>query len=245
MRSCQAAMMLSPQPQTNSLRGWKQTLMLLWHDTWSMFRELLQNFVKLLKRDTTHLLKRAVSTNMCLILCESDSVSTIGTQDFDVGRKMFLRNKSQASGLSSHYQRHVSMSSTTFSRIGSTWLIAEDVRCSSTTRPSTPILTSSPFTFMRPSAICLIKLWKKDQGWVVQDFWQCLLKKTEYARKLILTIRAIMISQQVDLLAGDFNGVAWRSSTKLLRTALCQRRRALLWGLISIRNNWADVCGAP
>ena len=30
------------------------------------------------------------------------------------------------------------------------------------------------------------------------------------AKKLILTLRAIMISQEVDLVAGDFNGTAWR-----------------------------------
>ena len=91
----------------------------------------------------------------------------------------------------------------------------------------------------------LDQIMEKRPGVGCARYWQYLFKKTEYARKLILTIRAIMISQQVDLLAGDFNGVACRSSTKLLRTALCQRRRALLWGPISIRNNWADVCGAP
>ena len=34
------------------------------------------------------------------------------------------------------------------------------------------------------------------------------------AKKLILTIRAIMISQQVDLVAGDFNGTAWRRRSR-------------------------------
>ena len=35
-------------------------------------------------------------------------------------------------------------------------------------------------------------------------------KKKGIAKKLILTIRAIMISQKVDLVAGDFNGTAWQ-----------------------------------
>ena len=35
-------------------------------------------------------------------------------------------------------------------------------------------------------------------------------KKKGFAKKLILTIRAIMISQQDDLVAGAFNGTAWR-----------------------------------
>ena len=34
-------------------------------------------------------------------------------------------------------------------------------------------------------------------------------KKTGFAKKLILTIRAIMIGQHIDLVAGDFNGTAW------------------------------------
>ena len=35
-------------------------------------------------------------------------------------------------------------------------------------------------------------------------------KKKGIAKNLILTLRAIMISQEVDLVAGDFNGTAWR-----------------------------------
>ena len=39
-------------------------------------------------------------------------------------------------------------------------------------------------------------------------------KKKGIAKKLILTIRAIMIGQQIDLVAGDFNGTAWRCSSR-------------------------------
>ena len=40
-------------------------------------------------------------------------------------------------------------------------------------------------------------------------------EKTEYCKnKLILTIRAIMIGQQIDVVAGDFNGTAWRCSNR-------------------------------
>ena len=39
-------------------------------------------------------------------------------------------------------------------------------------------------------------------------------KKRGIAKKLILAIRAIMTSQQVDLVAGDFNGTAWRSTSE-------------------------------
>ena len=39
-------------------------------------------------------------------------------------------------------------------------------------------------------------------------------KKRSIAKKLILTIRAIMIGQQIDMVAGDFNGTAWRCSNR-------------------------------
>ena len=39
-------------------------------------------------------------------------------------------------------------------------------------------------------------------------------KKLGIAKKLILTIRAIMIGQQIDVVTGDFNGTAWRCSKR-------------------------------
>ena len=39
-------------------------------------------------------------------------------------------------------------------------------------------------------------------------------KKKGIAKKFILAIRAIMISQQVDVVAGDFNGTAWRCRSR-------------------------------
>ena len=47
-------------------------------------------------------------------LCKSDSASTTGIQDLDAGRKMPLRSKSQASGMSSRYKKHLMMSIMTF-----------------------------------------------------------------------------------------------------------------------------------
>ena len=78
-------------------------------------------------------------------------------------------------------------------------------------------------------------------------------KKKGIAKKLILTLRAIMISQDVDLVAGDFNGTAWRHHGK---DNLCTVDEAFmdsilptppgptpLRGIGSIPKNWADVCG--
>ena len=39
-------------------------------------------------------------------------------------------------------------------------------------------------------------------------------KKKGIAKKSIQTIRAIMISQEVDLVAGDFKGTAWRCRSR-------------------------------
>ena len=78
-------------------------------------------------------------------------------------------------------------------------------------------------------------------------------KKRGIAKKLILTIRAIMIGQQVDVVAGDFNGTAWRCSNRdnisTIDEAFADCASAMppgptpLWGPGSIPNNWADVCG--
>ena len=78
-------------------------------------------------------------------------------------------------------------------------------------------------------------------------------KKKGIAKKLILTLRAIMISQEGDLVAGDFNGTAWRCRT---RNNLSTIEEAFtdcvlptppgpppLLGPGSIPDNWADVCG--
>ena len=78
-------------------------------------------------------------------------------------------------------------------------------------------------------------------------------KKKGIAEKLILTLRAIMISQEVDLVAGDFNGTAWRHRGKdNLSTIdeaftdcalLTPTGSSPLWGPGSIPDKWAHVCG--
>ena len=78
-------------------------------------------------------------------------------------------------------------------------------------------------------------------------------KKKGIAKKLILTLLAIMISQEVDQVAGDFNGTAWRCSNRSNISTLDEAFAdcALptppgptpLWGAESIPHNWADVCG--
>ena len=62
-----------------------------------------------------------------------------------------------------------------------------------------------------------------------------------------------MISQDIDLVAGDFNGAAWRCRSRGNLSTIDEAFAdcALptppgptpLWGPGSIPNNWADVCG--
>ena len=78
-------------------------------------------------------------------------------------------------------------------------------------------------------------------------------KKKGIAKKLILTLRAIMLSQEVDLVAGDFNGTAWRHRGKDNLSTIDEAFMdsilptppgpTLLWGPGSIPDIWADVCG--
>ena len=116
-----------------------------------------------------------------------------------------------------------------------------------------------------------------EQGWVMQGVLSCAsfrrpplsgqetftvlslrisniyAKKRGTAKKLILTIRAIMIGQQIDVVAGDFNGTAWRCSNRDNISTIDEAFAdcALptppgptpLWRPGSIPNNWADGCG--
>ena len=82
---------------------------------------------------------------------------------------------------------------------------------------------------------------------------QYLPKKTGIAKKVILAVRAIMIGQHVDLVAGDFNGTAWRCSNRDNISTVDEAFAdcalptpagpTTLWGPGSIPNNWDDVCG--
>ena len=80
-------------------------------------------------------------------------------------------------------------------------------------------------------------------------------KKRGIATKLILASRTVMISLQVDLVACDFNGAAWRSTSKYnssrstIEEAFSDCNLPTppgspsLWGPGSISDLWTDVCG--
>ena len=77
-------------------------------------------------------------------------------------------------------------------------------------------------------------------------------KKKGIAKTLILTLRAVLISQEVDLDAGDFNGITWRNRGKDNFSTIDETfmdsilptppGTTPLWGPGSIPDSWADVC---
>ena len=110
---------------------------------------------------------------------------------------------------------------TTFSQVASTRLIMQAVRFSK---------MSSPSTSMTQEETCLIKSWKENRDWSCKVFFHvphfvhhqsavrsslpccppCIsATSTPRGKALILTLRAV-ISQEVDLVAEDFNGTAWQ-----------------------------------
>ena len=78
-------------------------------------------------------------------------------------------------------------------------------------------------------------------------------KKRGIGKKLILTIREVMLDEKVDLLAGDFNGAAWRCDNRkkisIIEEAFADCALPMpsgpppLWGPGSTPGKWADVSG--
>ena len=78
------------------------------------------------------------------------------------------------------------------------------------------------------------------------------IKKKGIAGKLNLTLRAIMIFQEVDLVAGDFNVSSWRCRSRNNLSTIDEAFTDStlpttpgpppLWGSGSIPDMWADVC---
>ena len=151
------------------------------------------------------------------------------------------------------------------------------MRSSSTRTPSTPTSMSSPSTSMTPGESCTIILSKENMAGFYKVLCHVLPfgraaasgqtvftvlslhinnvhgKKRGIAKKIIQAVCSLMISQDIDLVAGDFNGAAWRcrSRDNISTTDEVFSDCALptppgpspFWGPRSIPNNWADVCG--
>ena len=136
------------------------------------------------------------------------------------------------------------MSIMTFLQVDSTWPSTQAARFSSIRILS--ILTRASF---RRSAVSGQRYFTV----LSQHIRNIYAKKKGMAKKLILTLRDIMISQEVDLVASDFNGTAWlcrsRDNLRAIDEAFTDCAlstppgRTPLWRPGSIPDNWADVCG--
>ena len=185
------------------------------------FERPSQNIVKYLLEGTTHLLKNISSTAACQTAhpFRRGRASTTGIQDLDVEKRVLSGNELQENGILSPFRRRLSISTTSSSRTGSTFF--PDVKVKSIylhdTRRELPD-----------------KIMEGDSGWVSQGVLSrasfrrqplsdqktltdlslhinnVYAKKRDIGKKLILTIRAVTLEENVDLDAGDFNGAAWR-----------------------------------
>ena len=81
-------------------------------------------------------------------------------------------------------------------------------------------------------------------------------KKRGIGKKLLLTVRTVLLQEYVDLVAGDFNGAAWRRPsgndrrlTSIIEEAFANTDLPMppgstpWWGPGSVPGEWADVCG--
>ena len=78
-------------------------------------------------------------------------------------------------------------------------------------------------------------------------------KKRGIGKKMILTIRALMLEDHADVVAGDFKGAAWRrdssNSISIIEEAFADCALPMppgsppLWGPEAVPGMWADVCG--
>ena len=150
------------------------------------------------------------------------------------------------------------MSTTSFSRTGSTLLTTDDARCYSTRTLSFPTSRSHPSTFTITDLICRTKYVNKKQV----GSYTCLFSATTSQRpkilhssviahqqklrqkrgidkKLFLTMRAVMLDEKVDLVACDFNGAAWRRTTSASPLSIIEEAFADLDPLAP------DHCGVP
>ena len=79
------------------------------------------------------------------------------------------------------------------------------------------------------------------------------VKKRGMGKKLLLTVRAVMLQEHVDMVAGDFNGAAWRRQSgsdprpiSIVEEAFVNTDLAVPPGPTPLwrpGGEWSDVCG--
>ena len=204
----------------------------------------------LLKETSLPLLRHPASASTSLLnhQCRRGSVFTTGILGPDVERNTLLRSKLQESGTSLPYKKLLTKSNTKSFMNGFMCSTLRAVRFSSTRTPSTLTSASNRSSFTTRGDVCKIFLSKENMDRCCKAFCHVLLFVV-----LQPVVRKSVISQNIDLVAGDFNGAAWRCRSRDNLTTIdeafadCALPTKLgttpLWGPGSIPNNWADVCG--
>ena len=241
-RSFQASKKLSPRAQTSSPRGaWVETdphATLV--DIWSMFKKTSPIFAKHRKVDMIHLLRQAASTKVHPFF--SLVQKRLSIQNWNPGPRRGKEDalQKQIAGRwhvitlqeASEYVDHDIQTG----RFHVTHYGGCAILFNKDTFHSTSHVKSIDFHDTRwdlPDQVM-----EGEQGWVMQgilsraSFRRPTLsgqetftvlslhishfdaKKRGIAKKLILTIRAFMTGQQIDVVAGDFHGTAWRCSNR-------------------------------
>ena len=164
------------------------------------------------------------------------------------------------------------------SRHASTWHTMEFVPSCSAKKLSSRTSRSRPFTFMTsgiPSQTRWIK--EKLDGWYRVSNQKAFFRrqprggkssftvislhineknsrKRGFGKKLLLAIRAVMLDEHIDLVAGDFDGAAWRRQTSSGNLSFIEEAFAdsdspmppsptPLWGQGAVPGACTDVCG--
>ena len=235
MISCQATRILSPQDRITLLRGSSRALMRSGPNMWLTFKKLRQISMKLQKEDMLHLLRHMASTNTLLInlLCTGgfsiynwNIGHRRGREDAfekQIAKKWHIVTLIEASDYVNHDILHERFHVTRF--LGCAILFNKD-----TFYPDITVKS----TFMTQGEAWQIKSLRENRDGFYKVFFHVLRfveqqsvvrssllccpcisatstpRRKGIAKKLIQTLRALMISQEVDLVAGDFNGMAWR-----------------------------------
>ena len=205
-----------------------------------MFKKLPQTFARHQKGGLLHLLRQTVPVNIFPIvhLCRSGSASTTGTQGPVAEKKMPSKSRSQVSGMSTTLQEAAEY--VDHDLLTSRFHVTHCAGCAILFNKDTfyPYIDVKSICLHDTRRDLLDQVMEGEQVWVMQgvlsrasfrrppvggqkiftvlslQISNIYAKKKGIAKKLILTIRAVMISQQIDVVAGDFNGTAWRCRSR-------------------------------
>ena len=261
---------LSRPYEMGILLGWRWIQLLPWNATWSIETVPIPAFVKHKTEDTLHQILNIALTTTYLI-----GYASTGASAFWAGIWRHRKNTSRWNGTSSSCKRQSSTSSTNTWQVISMWRITLDAQFLLNKDTFHPDIKVSSI-YLHDTRNGRHHIVNEGQpGWVLQavtsrasfrrpprngkSFFTMMsqhinnhfAKKRCIGKKLILTVRTVMLQEHVDMVAGDFNGSAWRRSgsdprpISKIEEAFTKTSLPIppLWRPGSVPGEWADVCG--